>query len=125
MKKFIRLTAILEGLTGTALIVIPDRIILFLLAKPTNGPEGKITTMIAGAAILSIAVICWLLRETASLKKLVKGMLFFNIVIILIAIYGMFCYDITNTGMWFVILGHFALFVWGIVILFVQRSSDV
>jgi urea transporter len=125
MKKFIIFTAIVEGLTGIILISIPNSSVLFLLGKPTNGPEGKMMAMLAGAAILSLAVICWILRETPSLKKLVKGMLFYNCVIITIAMYGMFCYGITNPGMWFVILGHSTLFVWGGVTLFVKRSSNV
>ena len=124
MKKFITLTAILEGLTGITLIAIPNSIVLFLLGKPTNGPEGKMMAMLAGAAILSIAVICWILRETLILQKLVKGVLFYNCVIITIAMYGMLCYRITNPGMWFVILGHSTLFVWGGVTLFVKRSSN-
>jgi hypothetical protein len=121
MKKFMTLTAILEGLTGIALIAIPNIIVLFLLGKPTNGPEGKITAMIAGTAILSLAVICWLLRETPALRKLVKGMLFYNCVIIAIAMYGMFWYGITNPGLWFVIFSHSVFFVWGAVTLIVKR----
>jgi uncharacterized membrane protein YgcG len=121
MKTFITLTALIEGLTGTALIAIPNRIVLFLLGKTTNEPEGKITAMLAGAAILSLAVICWILREAPILRKLVKGMLFFNCVIITIAMYGMFWCYITNPGLWFVIFSHCALFLWGAVSLIVKR----
>jgi hypothetical protein len=117
MKQFTALTAIVEGLTGIALIATPDIIVLFLLGKPTSGPEGKITAMLAGTAILSLAVICWILREASGLEKLVKGLLFYNFSIMTIATYGVFWYGLTNPGLWFVILSHFVLFVWGAVTL--------
>jgi hypothetical protein len=125
MKKFITLTAISEGLTGIALIAIPNTIVLFLLGKPTIGPEGKITAMLAGAAILSLAVICWMLRETPGLQKLVKGMLFYNCGIIAIAIYGVIWYGLTNVGLWFVMFAHAVLSVWGLITLMNKRSSNI
>jgi hypothetical protein len=122
MKKFITLTAILEGLTGIALIATPNIIVLLLLGKPTSEPEGKITAMLAGTAILSLAVICWILRETSGLEKLVKGILFYNCAIIAIAMYGVLWYGLTNPGLWFVIFSHSVLFVWGTVTLKDKRS---
>ena len=124
MKKFISLTAILEGLTGIALIVTPNIIVLFLLGQPPLGPEGKITAMLAGAAILSLAFICWILRETPDLQKLIKGILFYNFAIIEIALYGLFWYGITNPGLFFVTIAHAVLFGWGAFTLRVNRSSN-
>jgi len=121
MKKFLTLTAILEGLTGIALIAVPSSIVLFLLGKPTDGPEGKIIAMFAGTAIVSLAVLCWILRETPGLQKLVKGMLFYNCVIIALAIYGVFWYGISRPGLWFIVFSHSALFVWGAATLIVKR----
>jgi hypothetical protein len=79
VKKFLIITAILEGLTGIALIAIPNIVVLFLLGKPTNGSGGMITAMLAGAAVFSLAVICWLLRESSNPQKLIKGMLFVSL----------------------------------------------
>jgi len=121
MKRFLALTAILEGITGIALIAIPNSIILFLLGKPTNGPEGKITAMLVGGAIASLAVICWIMRENPSLQKLVKGMLFFNGVFIAIAIYGVFWCGITNPGLWFVIVFHSVFLGWGAFTIILKR----
>ena len=109
MKNFIALTAILEGLTALALIAFPNTIVLFLLGLPTNGTAGMITAMLAGAAISSIAVICWLLRELATPRKLVHGILFYNFAIIVVAFYGMFCYGLTGIGLWMMIVAHAVL----------------
>jgi hypothetical protein len=122
MKKFITLTAILEGLTGIALMTAPNFIVLFLLGKPTSGPEGKMTAMLAGTAILSLAVICWLLREIKDLQQLVKGMLFYNGAVIAIILICVFWYDLSSPGLWLVIFAHTLLFVWGSVTLKDKRS---
>jgi hypothetical protein len=52
-------------------------------------------------------------------------MLFYNGVIIAIALAGVFWYGITSPGLWFVILSHFVLFVWGALTLMGKRDSDV
>jgi hypothetical protein len=120
MKKFLMLTAISEGLIGIALIGIPNIIVLFLLGKPANGTGGVITAMIAGAAILSLAVICWLLRESANQRKLVKGMLFYNCLILSIAIYGVLFHGLTGPGLWLILFSHAGFSVWGAVALRVK-----
>jgi predicted membrane-bound spermidine synthase len=113
MKKFLTLTAILEGFTGIALIAIPNSIVLFLLGKPTNGTGGMITAMLTGVAILSLAVICWLLRDTSSQQKLIKGMLFYNCAIISVALYGVLSFVLTGLGLWLMILSHAGFSFWG------------
>jgi ABC-type spermidine/putrescine transport system permease subunit II len=77
--------------------------------------------MLAGTAILSLAVLCWILRETPGLQKLVIGMLFYNSIIIAIAMYGVFWYGITNPGLWLIVFSHSVLFVWGAGTLIVKR----
>jgi hypothetical protein len=115
VKKFLTLTAILEGLTGIALIAIPGTIGFILLGTPPNGPGTTIISMIAGAAILSLALICWLLRKISSPQKLVMGMLVYNCVIIAIALYGIFIFGLSEPGLWMIILFHSGLSVWGVI----------
>ena len=117
MKIFLTLTAFLEGLTAISLIAFPNSIILFLLGQPTNGSGWVITIMLAGAAILSLAVICWLLRETISAQKLVIGMLFYNCAIIAVALYGAISLGLTGLGLWLMILSHAGLSLWGAITL--------
>jgi hypothetical protein len=117
MKKFLTLTSVLEGLTALALIGFPNKIVLFLLGQPTNGTGGMITAMLAGAAILSLAVICWLLRNISDTQKLIKGLLFYNCAIITIALYGVFSYGLTGLVLWMMILSHALLTGLGVVAL--------
>jgi hypothetical protein len=113
MKIFLSLTAITEGFIGIALITIPNRIVLFLLGEPTIGTRGMITAMFTGVAILSLAVICWLLRDTSGHQKLIKGMLFYNCAIISVALYGVLRFGLTGLGLWLMILSHAGLSLWG------------
>jgi hypothetical protein len=113
MKKFLTLTAIAEGFIGIALITIPNRIVLFLLGKPTIGTIGMITAMLTGVAILSLAVICWLLRDTSSQQKLIKGMLFYNCAIISVALFGVLKFGLTGLGLLLMIVSHAGLSLWG------------
>jgi hypothetical protein len=123
MKKFLSLTAILEGLTGIMIIAIPKSIILFLLGKPADGPGGTITAMLAGAAIFSLGILCWLLRESASAYQAVKGMLVYNCAIIAVAVYGVVGFGLQGPGLWLIILAHSVLFIWGAVTLYARRQS--
>jgi predicted membrane-bound spermidine synthase len=122
LKKFLTLTAILESLTGIALIAIPNSIVLFLFGKPTDGYGGMITAMLAGAAVFSLAVVCWLLRESTNPQKLVKGMLFYNCIITAIALYGVFCNNITGPGLWLIVIVHVGLSFWGAVTLLLKKN---
>jgi hypothetical protein len=124
MKKFLTMTAISEGFIGIALITIPNRIVLFLLGKPTIGTSGMITAMFTGVAILSLAVICWLLRDTSSQLKLIKGMLFYNCAIISVALFGVLSFGLTGLGLWLMILSHAGLSLWGAAT-YVQSKQDI
>jgi|WetSurMetagenome_2_1015567.scaffolds.fasta_scaffold516577_1 hypothetical protein len=117
MKKFLTMTAILEALTGIALIAFPRIIVLFLLGIQIDGPGPAITAMIAGVAILSLAAICWLLRDTENSQKLVKGMLFYNFLIIAVSLFGMFSYHLAGIGLWLIICAHSGLSLWGVLTL--------
>jgi hypothetical protein len=65
MKAFLSLTAILEGITGLALILmlIPQIIVPLLLSSPLEGTGGIIAARIAGIAIASLALACWFSKK--------------------------------------------------------------
>jgi hypothetical protein len=73
-------TALLEGATGLALLAVPVVPLWLLFAVKSPAPETCIVARIGGAALASIAVVCWLARnnppgQTASLA----GLLFYNV----------------------------------------------
>jgi hypothetical protein len=117
MRKFLMLTAILEALTGIALIFFPGIIVWFLIGIQIGGTGSAVMAMIAGAAILSLATICWLLRDTSTSQKLVKGMLVYNCLVIAVSLFGMFSYHLAGIGLWLILCAHSGLSVWGVLTL--------
>jgi hypothetical protein len=61
MNRLLLLTALIEALTGLALIVVPTLVVRLLLGGESSGaaiPLGRV----AGVALLALGVACWLAR---------------------------------------------------------------
>lgn len=63
MKSFLTYSAIIESLTGIGLLFFPIPLISLLFGSPLDGESGKIVAWIAGAAILSFAILCYFIRD--------------------------------------------------------------
>lgn len=112
MKTFLKLTALFEALTGLGLIAIPKLIVLLLFQATLNDAGGIIVAMIAGVALISLATICWFSRENKTAYVLVKVMLFYNIAVIAIALFGILNYELKGAGLWLVVCFHSVLAIW-------------
>ena len=108
MKLFLTYSALIEALTGVLLITFPSRIVYLLLETTLNGPGEFIVTMIAGAAIFSLAAGCWFLRETAAAPIGVKVLFIYNAALTVIVLYAILGYALKDAALWLV--GGFHLF---------------
>ncbi|HQW26572.1 MAG TPA: hypothetical protein PLV75_11450, partial [Saprospiraceae bacterium] len=80
MKTLLSITAVFECLTGIALIAIPSTIIPMLLGIPFEDDSLHVISGITGAALISIGMVCWSLRNSgASALAIVKSVLFYNV----------------------------------------------
>jgi hypothetical protein len=70
--------AAIEGATGLALIAAPGLLARFLFAASLDD-GGTIMARLAGMALVSLAVACWMGRRSYALRAGVAGMLAFNI----------------------------------------------
>jgi hypothetical protein len=110
MTLFLKLTSFCETLTGIALIVAPKCIVWLLFQSVLNDTGGILIALIAGAALLSIGIMSWLVKDTlAAAPLMVKALLFYNISVTVIVLYGMIRYDLRNPGVWLVTAFHLAL----------------
>jgi len=66
---FLTYTAIIEGLTGLALIAIPAKTGLLLLETELSSPLDILLAMVGGAAIFSLALGTWFARSDATSKQ--------------------------------------------------------
>ena len=122
MKSFLTYSAIIEALTGLGLLIVPSKVVLILLETELNAPLDIILSMVAGAAIFSLALICWFFRlQTASLIS-VKGMLFYNVAVASVLLYGAWGLGFKGFALWLVIVFHFIQTV--ICVFFINKRKN-
>lgn len=115
MKLLLKSTSIIEGLTGLAFIFIPNVLTNVLLGLSITEVSGLILSMVAGAALLAIAIVCWLISESTNAMALVKGLMFYNITVVGIVLYSSIHFSV-NTVAFFTIAGfHFVYGIWCLI----------
>ena len=122
MKSFLTYSAIIEALTGLGLLIVPSKVVLILLESELNGPLEIILSMVAGAAIFSLALICWFSRLQTAPLTAVRGMLFYNFAVASILLYGVWGLGFKGFALWLVIIFHFVQTV--ICILFINKRMN-
>lgn len=82
MKKFLLVSAILEISISLILLALPELLVLVLFGGVLDSLLGLAVARLAGAAILSLGVVCWFGRRDAqslAAAGIAKGMLLYNI----------------------------------------------
>ncbi len=123
MKKLLLITAIFESLTGILLMIAPTLIASLLLGEEPFGAVALTIAKIAGAALFSLAIACWLSQNNAAAAVVVKAMLFYNIAVAAILLYGAIGYKLSGMGLMPAVLLHGGFAVWCIVCLNKARNS--
>ena len=106
MKQFLTYTTIVESITGILLVVVPARIVSILFGIELSDQAGIIVAMIAGAAIFSMSLICWLLRDRDWASIAVQGLLVYNTSLTAILLYGNFSFGLQGWVLWSIIIFH-------------------
>jgi len=123
IKSFLRFTAVIEGLTGISLMLVPGLVIHLLLGLSLSGPAATITTILAGIGVSSIALICWLLRAKDATRSVMKMVLFYNGAVLFLLLYGAVIYGLNSPGLWLASGFHFIQAVRGIRLLRFERKK--
>jgi hypothetical protein len=82
MTRLLVVTAIIEAPTGLALLVVPSIVVRLLLGSPLEASPAKTLGRVAGAALLTLGVACWLARndtQGTAARGLVAAMMLYNI----------------------------------------------
>ena len=120
MKNFLQLTFLFEVFIGLALVIVPKLVISLLFDVSLEGSGGIIIAMIAGGAILSLSLLCWLMKDILA-NQLVKALLFYNVAVVAIVVYGLLNLEIKGPGLWLVIIYHSVFALWSASLL---RKND-
>ena len=112
MKSLLTITALLEGATGLALAFIPSLLVSILLGTALTDPTAILISRLAGGALITIAMACWLTRSDPHSYVMVKAMAGYNIFSIALLVYAALVKKIYGPGLWPAVLLHLVLLIW-------------
>jgi hypothetical protein len=124
MKNLLTTTAILEFGTGLGLVAIPSTLVMLLLGAQLDTAVGLVIARVAGIALLTIAVACWLARLDANshiARGLTGAMVIYNAGAVAIFLYAGLALRLSGIGLCPVIVVHSAMTVWCITSLLSRR----
>ena len=109
------MTALVETPIGLMLLVSPPLVVAFLLGASLDAPAALIVGRIAGAALLSLGVACWLARDdgpSLALRGLIAAMLLYNCAAAAVLAHAGAVVGLVGVLMWPAVALHAALAVW-------------
>jgi len=108
-------TAVIEAATGLALMLAPAVPVSLLLGASLDSPAGIVTARVAGAALLSLALACWLARndgQSRAATGLITAILLYDTAAGAVLIYAGLGMGLSGVGLWPAVLLHIAMAVW-------------
>jgi hypothetical protein len=112
MKSLLTVTALVEGSFGLSLAIVPSLVVPILLGTSLTDPGAILIARLAGAALITIAIACWLSRIDPRSPVMVKVMLAYNIFSTTLLVYATLVERISGPGLWPAVLLHVGLLVW-------------
>ena len=112
MKSILTITALVEGATGLALVIIPSSVVTVLLGTSLTDISAILIARLAGAALITIAIACWLSRSNTHSAAIVKAMLGYNAFSIVLLVYAVLVEHISGPGLWPAVILHLGLLIW-------------
>ena len=97
------------------LLVSPTLVVAFLLGASLDAPAALIVGRIAGAALLSLGVACWLARDdglSLALRALIAAMLLYNCAAAAVLAHAGAVVGLVGVLMWPAVALHAALAIW-------------
>src|SRR5271167_1342972 len=107
--------AIIEIGAGIALLAMPAWLTLVLLGAPLDGPAGRVVARLAGSALISLGVACWIGRRDANSRAaagIVAGMSFYNIAAVVLLVSARLWQGMSGLGLLPAAALHAALAMW-------------
>ncbi len=113
VKSLLTVTAIFEAATGIGLLAVPSMLAPILLGGSLAEPAAILAGRMAGASLITLAIVCWLSRNNGRYATgIVKAMLFYNIAAIAVLVYAALGLHFSGMGLWPAVLAHVGLAAW-------------
>lgn len=124
MRAFLSVTALLEAATGFALATFPSPLVSVLIGSPLDTRSGSIVGRLAGAALLTLGLVCWMARndqQDRATARLIGAMLFYNLAATTLLLYARLGLGLSGIGLWPAVIVHAVLALWNIACLRSRR----
>ena len=114
-KALLTVIAVVELLTGVALLLAPSIVAELLLGQPLNSGVPLVVARVAGAALIAIGLTCWLENVSnrgGSPAALLVGLLSYNIAVPVLLVHSYLANGTSGIGLWPVVILHLAFSFW-------------
>ena len=115
MKNLLTVTAVIEGGTGVLLVAAPSFVSDLLLASPLEGSAALIVARLAGVALLTLTIACWLARldeRTRAADGLVTAMVLYHVGAAVLLVYAGLALQLSGKLLWPAVLLHVLMGAW-------------
>jgi hypothetical protein len=109
------MTAVVEAGAGLALLAIPSVTASLLLGTPLESPVAVSLARIGGAAIVALAIVCWLARRDIygpASEGAIVALLFYNLAVAGVLAFAGFGHDLHGILLWPAVAFHLAMAAW-------------
>ena len=120
MKKLLITTALLESATGLGLVATPGLLATLLLGGGLDTPAALTVARVAGVALISIGLACWLARgdgASRAARALVTALLVYNVGAGALFAHAAMTLQPPGLGVWGVVVIHALMAFWCITCL--------
>jgi hypothetical protein len=117
--------AVIEAGAGLALLGLPSFTASLLLGTPLEAPAAVSLARVGGAAIVSLAIVCWLARRDVhnpASQGVVVALLFYNLTVAGVLAFASFGHDLHGILLWPAVAFHIAMAAWCVATL--VRSEE-
>jgi len=114
-KALLGVTAAVETTAAAALFAVPSRAAALLLGAGLDSAAARVVARIAGAALLSIGLTCWLVRnspEGGSHRGRIAGLLAYNVAVAVLLVVAAVVGHLLGIALWPAVALHVGLSIW-------------
>ena len=127
MRILLIISSVIEAAIGLALVLSPSVPVSLLLGASLDAPAALVAARIAGAALLSLALGCWLARNDApsrAARGLITALLVYTAAAVVVLVHAGTGLGLSGVGLWPTVVLHAALAVWCIACLIRTKPAD-
>ena len=120
MRTLLIVTALLEAAAGFGLAASPSLLISLLLGSPLDTRSESVVGRLAGLALLTLGLLCWLARNDQQNRVTagpVAALLFYNVAVATLLAYARLGLGLSGIGLWPTVALHAGLALWCIACL--------